>query len=186
MEVEIDVTPTPNPNALKFISNYTFKTEGNSTYKSPMECGENELALKLFMLRGVDQIHFYDNSITITKFTYEPWDSLTTKVEECLKAYAPFHNPNYFDPDPEKERRENLTPELLEIEEIIDRTIRPGLQADGGDIQTVELKDNILIVRYQGACGTCPSSTTGTLEAIKSILRAEYNPNIDVYIAPAI
>lgn len=186
MVVEIDVMPTPNPNALKFVSNYTFKTEGNSTYKSPLECGENELALKLFMLRGVDQLHFYDNSITVTKFTYEPWDSLSTKVEECLNTYAPVHNPNYFDPDPEKDRRENLSPELLEIEEIFDRTIRPGLQADGGDIQTVELKENILIVRYQGACGTCPSSTTGTLEAIKSILRNEYNPDIDVYIAPSV
>lgn len=186
MDVEIDVMPTPNPNALKFVSNYTFKTEGNSTYKTPLECGENDLALKLFMLRGVDQIHFFDNSITITKFSYEPWEDLNPKIEDCLKTYVPFHNPNYFDPDPEKDRRENLSPELQKIESIFDKTIRPGLQADGGDIQAVELNDNILIVRYQGACGTCPSSTTGTLEAIKGILRDEYNPDIDVYIAPPV
>ena len=37
MAIEIDVAPTPNPNAFKFISNYTVKTEGNSTYLTPME-----------------------------------------------------------------------------------------------------------------------------------------------------
>ena len=73
---------------------------------------------------------------------------------------------------------------LKVIEEILDRTISPGLQADGGDVQAISLEDDVLLVRYQGACGTCPSSTTGTLEAIKSILRNEYKPEIDVYIAP--
>ena len=40
------------------------------------------------------------------------------------------------------------------------------------------------MVKYQGACGTCPSSATGTLEAIKSILRDDFNPDIEVYVAP--
>jgi Fe-S cluster biogenesis protein NfuA len=55
---------------------------------------------------------------------------------------------------------------------------------DGGDLQTLNYEDHILLVRYVGACGTCPSSTTGTLDAIKHILRDEYDPEIDVYIAP--
>jgi Fe-S cluster biogenesis protein NfuA len=96
----------------------------------------------------------------------------------------PKHNPDYNDPNPEKERRENLSAELQQIEAILDKTIRPGLQGDGGDIQALTYIDNILMVKYQGACGTCPSSTTGTLEAIKSILRDELNPEIEVYIAP--
>jgi len=37
-----------------------------------------------------------------------------------------------------------------------------------------------LYVSYQGACGTCPSSTTGTLMAIEGILREQYNPEIEV------
>lgn len=181
-EVKVDVRPTPNPNALKFITNYTTKTEGHSTYRTPVESGENDLALKLFMLRGVDQLHFFDNFITVTKFTYEDWEELSPKIVDCLRAYLPSHDPSYYDPDPEKERREALTPELQVIEGIFDRTVRYGLQADGGDIQTVELTDNVLVVRYQGACGTCPSARAGTLEAIRSILREEYAPDIDVVI----
>lgn len=183
-QIEVETEWTPNPNALKFITPTPVKTEGNSTYRSPVECGENQLANQLFKIRGVDQVHFYDNVITITKFSYQDWEEVETKVIETIQEYFPKHDPNYFDPDPEAERRRNLPPELKAIEAILDKTIRPGLQADGGDIQTISYQDKVLLVQYQGACGTCPSSTTGTLEAIRSILSDEYDPDIQVYIQP--
>lgn len=182
--LDVDIQPTPNPNALKFILNMPVKNNGNSTYKSPSECGENHLALELFKVRGVDQLHFFENVIAITKFSYEDWDSVETIVMKVLQTEMQKHNPDYNDPNPEAERRNNLSPELQQIEAILDKTIRPGLQGDGGDIQALTYQDNILMVKYQGACGTCPSSTTGTLEAIKAILRDELNPEIEVYIAP--
>lgn len=183
-DLDIDIQPTPNPNALKFILNVPVKNEGNSTYKSPAECQENPLALELFKIRGIDQLHFFENVISVTKFSYEDWDSVEKQVHKVLMEFMPMHNPDYNDPNPEAERRKNLSPELQQIETILDKTIRPGLQADGGDIQALTYQDNILMVKYQGACGTCPSSTTGTLEAIKAILRDELNPEIEVYIAP--
>jgi Fe-S cluster biogenesis protein NfuA len=184
MNLEIDIEPTPNPNALKFILNIPVKNQGSSTYRTPAECGENILALELFKQRGIDQLHFFENVISVTKFSYEDWDSVEKSITAVLKNHAPSHDANYNDPNPEEERRNNLSPELLEIEKILDKTIRPGLQGDGGDIQALTYKENILMVKYQGACGTCPSSATGTLEAIRAILRDEYNPEIEVYIAP--
>jgi NFU1 iron-sulfur cluster scaffold homolog, mitochondrial len=77
-----------------------------------------------------------------------------------------------------------MSPEQRRIEDILDRRIRPGLQGDGGDMVVQDFKDNVLLIKYQGSCGTCPSSTSGTLEAIRSILRDEVDPNIEVYIAP--
>lgn len=185
MNIEIIISPTPNPNAKKFILNHPVKNEGSSSYKSPLQCANNDLAITLFTIRGIDQVHFFDNSITLTKFGYEEWDQIEPTAQDVIKEKLPQHDADYRDPNPEKERRESLPTELKEIETIFDKTIRPGLQGDGGDIQTVSYQDDILIVRYQGACGTCPSSTTGTLEAIKAILRDEYNPNIDVFIEPS-
>jgi len=44
------------------------------------------------------------------------------------------------------------------VEAVID-TIRPMLQADGGDVELVEiLEDNTVNVRLKGACGGCPMS----------------------------
>jgi Fe-S cluster biogenesis protein NfuA len=184
IELDIDIQPTPNPNALKFILNMPVKNVDNSTYRSPTECGENHLALELFKVRGVDQLHFFENVIAVTKFSYEDWDNVEKNVIAVLKEHMPAHNPDYNEPNPEGDRRNNLSPELQQIEAILDKTIRPGLQGDGGDIQCLSYEDKILMVKYQGSCGTCPSSSAGTLAAIKGILSDEFNPEIEVYIAP--
>lgn len=180
----IDIQPTPNPNALKFILDKPAKTEGKCSFKAPKECEDIPLARALFDLRGVDQIHFFSNTITVSKFSFEPWDSLESAIITCIGNHLEDHDPNFEIFNAEDERRKNLTPEIRQIEEILDKTIRPGLQGDGGDLEVVSYEDNILIIRYQGACGTCPSSTTGTLHAIRGILADQYNPHVEVYIAP--
>ena len=43
------------------------------------------------------------------------------------------------------------------VEEVIEQ-IRPNLQADGGDIELVDVDDGIVKVRLTGACGSCPMS----------------------------
>lgn len=44
------------------------------------------------------------------------------------------------------------------IKEVID-SVRPMLQADGGDVRFVSYENNIVNVELQGACGSCPMST---------------------------
>lgn len=183
-KIDVSALPTPNPNALKFILNVTLKTEGKTTYRNPEESAENPLAQALFAIEGVENLHFFQNTLTVTKGPLGEWDQLEQQIITCLEDMAPAHDPNFHDPDSEDLRRKGLSPELLEIEEILDRTIRPGLQGDGGDIVCVDYKNEVLLVRYQGACGTCPSSSAGTLEAIKGILRDELDREIDVYIVP--
>ncbi len=183
-KLDIFIQPTPNPNALKFILDREVLTNGKATFKSARDCLGIPLAESLFDLRGVDQIHFFQNVVTVSKFSFEEWDNLEPAVKTTLENMVPDHNPNFEKKDPEEERRSNMTPEMRTIEEILDRRIRPGLQGDGGDLAVKDYKDNTVLIKYQGACGTCPSSTSGTLEAIRSILRDEFNPEVEVYIAP--
>lgn len=185
-QLDLTIAPTPNPNAFKFILDRKVKDEGRSSYKTSLECQHNPLALRLFTIRGVDQIHFFDNVITVTKFGYEDWEVVEDAVYNTLKEHLPNHDSSYEDPDPEKERRAALPQELKDIEAILDKTIRPGLQGDGGDLRCLSYTDNVLVIQYEGACGTCPSSTTGTLQAITQILKEQYNPEIEVYTSPAI
>lgn len=63
--------------------------------------------------------------------------------------------------------------ELLKSVETTLEKVRPYLQADGGDIEVVELSDdNVLKVRLTGACHGCPFSMqtlkAGVEQAIKS------------------
>lgn len=184
-EVLVGSSPTPNPNAYKYIANIILKTEGKSSYKNAHECGSNHLAKSLFNIKGIASLHFFQNTITVTKHEETDWDEIEHYILETIKIMGKSHDPNYKDLDKEEERRKSLPDILKKIEIVLDETIRPSLQMDGGDLICVEFKDNILFVKYQGACGSCPSSTTGTLSAIKGILRQELdNPELDVYPIP--
>ena len=68
---------------------------------------------------------------------------------------------------------------LEHINVLLDSQIRPYLKSDGGDLHVVGLAGNQLSVHYQGACGTCPSSISGTLKGIENLLRT-IEPEIEV------
>ena len=69
--------------------------------------------------------------------------------------------------------KKSFSPVALKVEGILDRHIRPGLRADGGDIELLSVQNNEVRISYQGACGGCPSAFMGTLEAVENILRQE-------------
>lgn len=187
--IDIFVEPTPNPNALKFICPNAVTNRGKVSIKEPAQCLHVPLARELFELRGVDQLHFFEQVITVSKFSFEPWDELEGKVLKVLNEYLPAHDADFVIEGPAGSQqtvvdRSHLSPELQQIEEILDQKIRPGLQGDGGDLLCLSFEHPVLLIRYQGACGSCPSSTMGTLEAIRQILKDDFNPAIEVYIAP--
>jgi Fe-S cluster biogenesis protein NfuA len=51
--------------------------------------------------------------------------------------------------------------------------IRPALQADGGDVELVEVQDGVVKVRLTGACGGCPMSQMTLKMGIERILKKE-------------
>ncbi len=57
------------------------------------------------------------------------------------------------------------------VEEVLNN-IRPALQADGGDVELVDVTENgIVKVKLTGACGTCPMSTFTLKLAIEKKLK---------------
>ena len=178
-ELRIQIQSTPNPNALKFVLNRAVKTEGKATYKSPEECHTNPLARILFSIPHVQEVYFFDNYITITQDGNGAWENIEEQVKAKILENIASHDPNFTISEVKKVVMP-ATPEIAQIETILDQTIRPALQMDGGDLQILGLNSNVLTVNYQGACGSCPSSAMGTLKAIENILREEYNPNIVV------
>ncbi|MCF8001341.1 MAG: NifU family protein [Halanaerobiales bacterium] len=61
--------------------------------------------------------------------------------------------------------------EKEEVKDVLDQ-IRPGLQADGGDVELVEITDEgIVKVRLVGACHGCPMSTLTLKNGIERTLK---------------
>jgi NifU-like protein len=63
------------------------------------------------------------------------------------------------------------------IQEIIEREIRPGLQADGGDIELIDIDGNKVIIALRGMCTGCVMSGV-TLNGIQEKLRELVSENI--------
>jgi len=174
-DILIRTLPTPNPSALKFVTNVPLKREGKATFYSTAECSELPLMRDVLELLGVKQVHVFQNTMTVTHVGDLDNDSLSDAVQAVLRSRYPVHNPDFgVAAAPVRTARPpSEDPRLVEIEEILDRTIRPGLQADGGDLEVRGLNGDELQIFYQGACGGCPSAMMGTLDAIQGILRAE-------------
>ena len=70
------------------------------------------------------------------------------------------------------------------VDSILDSDIRPMLMMDGGNMEIIDIKDNIphydIYIRYLGACSGCASGDTGTLYAIESVLKQRVDENIRV------
>ena len=49
--------------------------------------------------------------------------------------------------------------------------IRPSLQADGGDVELVDVKEGVVSVKLTGACGGCPMSTLTLQHGIQRVLK---------------
>jgi len=185
MSYAIITAPTPNPDALKFIMNADVKTDGKVTFKSREEANGLDLVDTLFSLVFVRQVHLFENVITITKTNDGEWDPCIDLIKSVINSRLSNHDPNFKDEDvgAVTHDRTSLSPEIQAIEEVLDITVRPYLQGDGGDLDVIDYRDDTVVVNYVGACGTCPSSAAGTLSAIESTLRAEINPDIRVVAA---
>ena len=179
-----DIQETPNPNAVKFILREPVSNGVAFQFDSPEKAQGDPLAKSLFEIGNVVSVFYMGNMITTEKEDSADWD-------ELLPALAvPIRAADSVTAGSSPAGGEGVggalaavmsdDPRLLRINEILDEKVRPALAGDGGYLEILELKDHTLKIRYQGACGSCPSSLTGTLMAIEGMLKQEIDPDLEV------
>ena len=77
-----------------------------------------------------------------------------------------------------------LVQRIKAVDAVIDSDIRPMLVMDGGDMEIIDIKENLphydIYIRYLGSCSGCSSGSTGTLFAIEAVLQQKVDENIRV------
>jgi len=58
------------------------------------------------------------------------------------------------------------------VEDVLEK-IRIGLKTEGGDIELVDVRDNIVYVRLKGACGTCSMSSLTMKNWVEANIKKE-------------
>ncbi len=68
-----------------------------------------------------------------------------------------------------------------DVEMVLEK-IRPALQADGGDVELVDVQGGVVKVRLTGACGGCPMASVTLKNGIEALLKKEI-PSVDQVIS---
>jgi Fe-S cluster biogenesis protein NfuA len=171
-----EIEGTPNPNALKFVLKEPLTWGITHSYDNAEQAKDDPLATELFEIDHVTNIFYVDHWITITQDGKANWADLKREVADPIRAAPAADTQSVETLAAASTAISDLGPKdqlrLDRINNLLDEEIRPYLQGDGGDLYVVGLEDNILSVHYQGACGTCPSSISGTLRGIEGLLRS--------------
>jgi Fe-S cluster biogenesis protein NfuA len=141
------------------------------------------LAKSLFDVGHVVSVFYMDRMITVEKDEEGDWDELLPALAVPIRAAEAVNGSAAAAAAAVGGPIAAVTsddPRLLRINEILDEKVRPALMGDGGYLEIIGLADHTLSIRYQGACGSCPSSLTGTLMAIESMLKQEVDPELEV------
>jgi len=174
-----DVDLTPNPQALKFIVNEKLLVSEKRNFANKSDAETDPLAKAIFEIEGVVSVFYMDRFITIEKDPKANWGQIQKPFVELIKKF----DVSLIPQENISEIQAKDSEMLKKINEILDQRVRPALAGDGGGLEVVDLKGNTLFIRYQGACGSCPSSIRGTLVAIENLLKRELDPTIEVVSA---
>ena len=176
-----EIEYTPNPNAVKFVLKEPVTAGFPKAFRDPEMAEYDELAKGLFAVAHVVSVFMQDKFITVTKDDGIGWTELLPKLAPPIRqapsvtgqvpSQAPHHTQTDLD--------EN-DPMIVQVRKVLAESILPALAADGGGLDVVGRHEKQIMIRYQGACTSCPSGATGTLMAIEGILRKEVDPEIVV------
>ncbi len=177
-----DIEDTPNPNAKKFILKEPLSWGVTHSYESAAQAVDDLLAASIFDIEHVTNVFYVDRWLTVTQDGGADWQQLLRRVADRIRA-APAADEQSAKLTAAATPIEDLSPDdqqrLYMINGLLDEQIRPYLQGDGGDLHVLGLEGNRLTVHYQGACGSCPSSMSGTLVSIEQLLKA-IEPDLEV------
>ena len=184
-----EVELTPNPRAVKFILDQIVLDSGSKTIEAGTYLETDSFATNIFALEMVDLIYCRENFVSITLQSPDLWvifkDKIKNIIEADLKKYEEgddeVSSSILDDFDREKYPELSDDEKAIIVESVMEQSIRPALANDGVWLEVIEVDGPIVRIRYQGACGGCPSSTGGTLRVIENHLKSQLDPEIKVH-----
>ena len=177
-----EIEYTPNPNAVKFVLKEPVAIGFPKSFPSRELAQVDELARALFEVGNVVSVFMQDKWLTVTKEDGTSWPELLPRLAPPIRT-APSATGQGSGPAPKRDFNQ-VTDEddevLRRVRLVLEESILPALAADGGGLEVVGRHEKQIMIRYQGACNSCPSALTGTLVAIEGMLQKEIDPELVV------
>ncbi|MCA0239199.1 MAG: NifU family protein [Bacteroidetes bacterium] len=189
MEATISKSPvmlyteeTPNPEALKYVTNRMLYRGIADFREKDLAAEWSPMANSLMELPYVKSVYFNNNYVTVTKeFNYD-WAEVMLRLKEFIKSYI--ENGGVVVKEGFAEYSEKVQADLnasqfsgeegevaRKIKELIDMYVKPAVEGDGGNIEFKAYEKGKVYVIMQGSCSGCPSSTVTLKSGIEGMLK---------------
>ncbi len=192
---------TPNPNTMKFVTDYMLVPSGNVVeFLSASDAkGYSTFAEALFNFPFVTRIFIAQNFVTVYKNEMIDWDDITLELREFVREWLS-ENDDAVQNIPEQEVIEqtseskkvlntNIAPIIntetdQKIVDLINEYVKPAVEQDGGAIhfQSYDKVTGLVTVILKGSCSGCPSSTATLKGGVETLLKSHV-PEIKEVVA---
>ena len=170
----IQTENTPNPNAVKFLSDRVLSEVGVKEFqKKDINNIKNDFIKNLLNLEGIELILISEKFISVKKDDKINWDTLRPSIISAINDYLEKNKtPILLKKENEIEKKSVEEDKIVtEIKKVLDSKIRPAVSKDGGDIKFISFEKGTVKVELQGSCSGCPSSIMTLKNGVQNLLR---------------
>ena len=169
----IQIENTPNPNALKFLSEKQLsEVETLEFQKKDLSQINNEFVKNILNFDGVELVLISKNFMSVKKDEKTSWETLKPTIISSINDYFEKNNQPMIlkknSISKKKPLEENET--IQQIKDVLETKVRPAVAKDGGDIQFISFNNGVVKVALKGSCSGCPSSVMTLKQGVQNLL----------------
>ena len=169
----IQIENTPNPNALKFLSEKQLsEVETQEFQKKDLSQIKNEFVKNILNFDGVELVLISKNFMSVKKDEKTSWETLKPTIISSINDYFEKNNQPMILKNntisQKKPLEENET--IQQIKDVLETKVRPAVAKDGGDIQFISFHNGVVKVALKGSCSGCPSSVMTLKQGVQNLL----------------
>ena len=155
----INIEPTPNPDALKFVVQRPILKRGVRSFRDFASAVGDPLGSALFAMGNVTSVFYMDRFVTVNKEHEAQWtdliDPVCETIEDCQEAEeAEGAQPGHLEGD-------GTDGKLERINDLLDTRIRPGLAGDGGGLEVISFDGTTLRSAITAPAAPVPVPSAG-------------------------
>ncbi len=170
----IQTETTPNPESLKFLSEYVISDIGTEEFQKKNIKGiSNPFIKEILGFKGVELVLLSKNFLTVKKTKEISWNELKPLIISHINHYfEKTKSPILKKQNSKQEENAFENDETInKIIEVLDSKIRPAVARDGGDIKFKSFEKGVVKVELQGSCSGCPSSLMTLKQGVQNLLK---------------
>lgn len=185
--IKVKTEATVDENILKYKFSRILNEQELKEYKSIEDALINSpLASRVFKIKGIEKVSIGLNFLMITKFADVSWDKINSELAGQLEEFFASGEQAILQIEINIEDIKNMSDEdraiFEKIEQILEEEVRPILLSDGGNIELVGFKENIVYVKLLGACHGCPGAAMTLKHSVEKTLKKHFQDSVQQVI----